>query len=168
MRSAIHAASGYANRLSELMLVPLAAALAGVLIVSVFSRYVFQLPIVQAIEITRIVFVWGCLLGAAVAVKRHAHVRMLAFVNMMPSFVRALTPLFVHGAFLVLAAMMVWVGGQLALRMMNTTFPTLGVSQAWMYFALPTAGMLIALHALNDLLKWDLAALNIREEDMLQ
>jgi len=144
--------SALANRITELVLVPLVAFLAGVLIVAVFSRYVFQLSIVTATEMTRLAFVWGVFLGAAAGVKRGAHVRVVALVSRLPASLGRLAPVVVHGSFLVFASLMVWHGAALTERMSVTTFPTMGVSQAWLYLALPVSGALIALHALAGLL----------------
>ncbi len=145
-------ASAAANRITELILVPLVAFLAGVLIVAVFSRYVFQLSIVTATEMTRLAFVWGVFLGAAAGVKRGAHVRVVALVSRLPAVAGRLVPVVVHGSFLVFALLMLWHGASLTERMSVTTFPTLGVSQGWLYLALPVSGALIALHALSGLL----------------
>jgi TRAP-type C4-dicarboxylate transport system permease small subunit len=137
---------------TEWALVPIVAFFTIVLAVSVFSRYVFQLPIVTSVELTRIAFVWACFLGAAAGLKRRSHVRVVAFVNLLPARLQGWVPTFVHGAFLLFALLMVWHGWGLTARMFATTLPTLGISQGWLYLALPVAGALMALHALAALL----------------
>lgn len=149
-----HASDG-ANRATELLLVPIVAFFTLVLVASVFSRYVFQLPIVTSIEMTRLAFVWACFLGAAVGVRRGAHVRMVAFVALLPAPLRRWAPAVVHGSFLLFAVLMVWHGWGLTARMFATTFPTLGISQGWLYLALPVTGALMALHAGASLLGRD-------------
>src|SRR3546814_4145240 len=89
--------SDTANRMTEFALVPIVLFFAGLLIVSVFSRYVFQLPIVTSIEMTRLAFVWACFLGVAAGVKRRTHVRMVAVVMLLPARLRGLTVFLVHG-----------------------------------------------------------------------
>jgi TRAP-type transport system small permease protein len=152
MIAAIARISTATNRLTELILVPLVAFLAGVLIVAVFSRYVFQLSIVTATEMTRLAFVWGVFLGAAAGVKRGVHVRVVALVSRLPPRVGRLVPVVVHGSLLVFALLMLWHGATLTERMMVTTFPTLGITQGWLYLALPVSGALIAIHAFASLL----------------
>ncbi|KAA0971186.1 TRAP transporter small permease [Aureimonas fodinaquatilis] len=144
--------SAYANWITEWLLVPIVLFFAGLLIVSVFSRYVFQLPIVSATELTRLAFVWATFLGISAGVKRGVHVRVVAFVSLLPKLVRGLTVYLVHGSFLVFGMLMIWQGWSLTLRMIPTTFPTLGISQAWLYAVLPVAGALMSLHALSSLL----------------
>lgn len=154
MRRSLLVASDVANRATEWVLAPIVAFFAIVLIVSVFSRYVFQLPIVTSIEMTRIAFVWAVFLGAAIGLKRGAHVRVVAFVSMMPASASRLAPAIVHGSFLIFASLMVWHGWTLTGRMFLTTFPTLAISQGWLYLALPVSGALMGLHAAAALLNW--------------
>ena len=152
MISIIRRASAFANLVTEWLLVPIVLFFAGLLIVSVFSRYVFQLPIVTSVELTRLAFVWATFLGIAAGVKRGVHVRVIAFVSLLPAALRGLTVYLVHGSFLVFGVLMVWQGWSLTVRMIPTTFPTLGVSQAWLYGVLPVTGALMTLHALSGLL----------------
>lgn len=140
------------NRATELALVPIMAFLTGLLIVSVFSRYAFQLPIVNSIELTRIAFVWACFLGVAAGVKRGVHVRVVALVVLLPVRMRSVTIYLVHGSLFAFASLMIWHGVKLTVQMSVTSFPTLGISQSWLFLALPVSGSLIALHALSGLL----------------
>jgi TRAP-type C4-dicarboxylate transport system permease small subunit len=141
-----------ANRATELLLVPIMGFFTLLLVISVISRYLFQLPIVTSIELTRIAFVWAAFLGAAVALKRGLHVRVVALVSLLPTRLQRVVPVLVHGSFLVFALLMAWHGWALATRMFITTFPTLGISQGWLYLAIPVTGALMALHATSALL----------------
>jgi len=149
-------ASALANRTTEWLLVPVVLFFAGLLIVSVFSRYVFQLPIITSVELTRLAFVWATFLGIAAGVKRGVHVRVVAFVQLFPPQLRAnLVRYLVHGSFLAFGLLMIWYGSGLTVRMAATSFPTLGISQAWLYATLPVTGALMTLHALSALLSGD-------------
>ena len=152
MIHALKRTSDAVNRATELVLVPIVGFLTLLLIVSVFSRYVFQLPIITSIEMTRLAFIWACFLGVAAGVKRGVHVRVVAGVMLLPASIQAMTIWLVHGSFLVFGAMMVWYGSRLTVQMSGTTFPTLGISQSWMFLALPVTGALMVLHALSGLL----------------
>ncbi len=152
MIAALRRASDLANRSTELALVPIVAFFTFLLVVSGFSRYVFQLPIVTTIELTRLAFVWACFLGAAAGVKRGAHLRIVGLASLAPVRLQPLVPVLVHGAFLAFALLMVWHGWSLTDRMFVTTFPTLGISQGWLYLSVPVAGALMALHAFAALL----------------
>lgn len=112
----------------------------------------FQLPIVTTIELTRIAFVWACFLGAAAGVRRGTHLRIVGLVSRARARLQPFVPVLVHGSFLVFSLLMVWHGWSLTDRMFVTTFPTLGISQGWLYLAVPVTGALMALHALAALL----------------
>jgi TRAP-type C4-dicarboxylate transport system permease small subunit len=152
MIAALRRTSDLVNRATELALVPIVAFFTILIVVSVFSRYVFQLPIVTTIELTRIAFVWACFLGTAAGVKRGTHLRIVGLVSLAPVRLQPFVPILVHGAFLVFALLMIWHGWGLTDRMFVTTFPTLGISQGWLYLAVPIAGALMVLHSVAALL----------------
>ena len=52
--------------------------------VGVLSRFVFKHPIAEAVELSRVGFVWSCLMGAAVAFKRHRHIEFTAITTRLP------------------------------------------------------------------------------------
>jgi TRAP-type C4-dicarboxylate transport system permease small subunit len=166
MRLLLRRLSNVANWATEIALVPIVAFFTLLLVVGVFSRYAFQLPIVTSIEMTRIAFVWACFLAAAVGLKRGLHVRVVAFVSLAPAWFHGVIPLLVHGSFLIFALLMVWHGWSLTARMFVTTFPTLGISQGWLYMALPVAGGLMTLHALSALLNREPAGHAPNPEEM--
>lgn len=152
MNNVLQQVSGVANRATELLLAPIVAFFTGLMILSVISRYVFQLPIVNAVEMIRLAFVWACFLGAAAGVRRFTHVRVTFLVDWLPYRIRPAGVLVVFAGFLVFAGMMVWYGVILTRGMSVTFFPTLAISQAWLYAALPVSGALIGLHALAGIL----------------
>jgi TRAP-type C4-dicarboxylate transport system permease small subunit len=164
MTAAIRRASDVANRVTEWALVPVVLFFTGLLIVTVFSRYIFQLPIVTSVEMTRLAFVWATFLGISAGVKRGVHVRVVAFVVLLPASIRVATIYLVHGSFLVFGLLMVWYGYFLAVQMSATSFPTLGISQSWLYGVLPVTGVLMVLHALSGLLSREPVDMPLIEE----
>jgi len=164
MTAAIRRASDFANRVTEWALVPIVLFFAGLLIVTVFSRYVFQLPIVTSVEMTRLAFVWATFLGIAAGVKRGGHVRVVAFVSLFPASLRGLTVYLVHGSFLLFGLLMLRYGYFLTIQMSGTSFPTLGISQSWLYVVLPVTGVLMVLHALSGMLSGEPTDLPLIEE----
>lgn len=69
---------------SALLMVTIIALLFG----GVVSRYVFRTPIVWIDEAASIAFVWVAMIGAAIAMHRHEHLRLTLFVNLMPARLR--------------------------------------------------------------------------------
>jgi tripartite ATP-independent transporter DctM subunit len=60
------------------------------LLAGVISRYVFGLPLVWSEEVVSISFIWLTMLGAAIALHRHEHLRLNLFVDMLPERPRQL------------------------------------------------------------------------------
>ena len=72
----------------------MAFAAAGILLVEVFlllanviARYVFNRPLVWGDELASILFVWLCVLGAVLAMRRNEHMRLTALISRMPPHV---------------------------------------------------------------------------------
>ncbi|MEI6213817.1 MAG: TRAP transporter large permease subunit [Desulfuromonadales bacterium] len=55
-----------------------------VLLAGVISRYVFNSPLTWTDELASILFLWLAMLGAVIALRRGEHMRLTAFVNMLP------------------------------------------------------------------------------------
>jgi len=141
-------ASRMTNRLTEAIVALLAAFFTALLIVAVFSRYVFDISIVTSVEMTRIAFVWAVFLAAASVTARGAHVRIVAGVERLPERFQMPVGKLVNAIMLAFGIAMVWYGCKLTVKMMPTTLPAMQISQAWIYAALPVSGALISLHAL--------------------
>jgi TRAP-type C4-dicarboxylate transport system permease small subunit len=148
-RRALAVVSDAANRLTEFALVPLTVVFVFIVFGSVLTRFVFHHPIVESVELGRLAFVWVMLLAAAVGVHRRAHVAIVALRDRLPAAWARATEVAVHLACALFGAMMCYYGIELAVRVWETSFPTLGWSQAWLYVPLAVSGGLIAVHALH-------------------
>ena len=58
------------------------------LLANVLARYVFNRPLVWGDELASILFVWLCVLGAVLAMRRNEHMRLTALISRMPPQVR--------------------------------------------------------------------------------
>jgi tripartite ATP-independent transporter DctM subunit len=71
----------------------LLGAIVVLLLAGVTSRYVFSLPVIWIDEVVSISFLWLAMLGSAIALHRHEHLRLTLFLLMLPEklqgFVRA-------------------------------------------------------------------------------
>jgi TRAP-type C4-dicarboxylate transport system permease small subunit len=141
------------NRATEFVLVPIVAVFTLLVVLAVVSRYAFNLPFVTSVELTRIAFLWACFLGAAAGVKRMAHIRVTFLIAWLPPGLQIAGYIVTFASFLIFSSLMVWYGSVLTERMSVTYFPTLQVSQAWLYAALPVSGALIVLHSLAGLIE---------------
>lgn len=140
------------DRLSRILLVPLVLGFVGVVFVAVLSRYMFNEPVIQSIELTRIGFNWGCFLGAAVAVKRVAHIRFVFLVEHIPGRPRRILDLAVQATMIAFFYLMIEQGWLLFMKVKGTVFPALDWSQGLLYLSLPVAGAIMIVHAVSAFL----------------
>ncbi len=152
LASILHRASRWTNLLTETAVAVLAAFFTGLLIVSVFSRYVLNVSIVSTVELTRLSFCWAVFLAAASVVARDGHVKVDVLSGLLPPGLGRLLRPFGDLVTLGFGLAMAWIGAELARRTVVAVFPTLQISMAWMYSALPVSGVLIVVHALDHLL----------------
>jgi len=140
------------NHASELILLPFTLAFVAIVFFAVLTRFVFQYPIIESVELARLAFVWTILLACAIGVYRQAHVAIFNFRDCLPRAWR----LRVYRAVYLLCAgfggLMLWYGVELAVRVWGSTFPTLGWSQSWLYIPLAISGALILLHGVSHAL----------------
>jgi TRAP-type C4-dicarboxylate transport system permease small subunit len=54
------------------------------LLANVIARYVFNRPLVWGDELASILFVWLCVLGAVLAMRRNEHMRLTALISRLP------------------------------------------------------------------------------------
>lgn len=143
--------SDAADRLSRFLLVPLVMGFVGVVFVAVLSRYVFNEPVIQSIELTRLSFNWGCFLGAVVGVKRLAHVRFVFLIERLDTRQRQFLNLFVQILMAAFFVLMIEQGWHLFMKVKGTVFPALEWSQGLLYLSLPVAGAIMLVHAASAL-----------------
>jgi len=88
MRKSILDEEHILSRIVGCLLALLVLALVIVTFLQVFYRYVLARPLHWTDEAARYIFVWLCMLGAAVAVRRNAHVSLDYFALKLPERLR--------------------------------------------------------------------------------
>ena len=123
-----------------------------VILADVTCRYLLNIPLAWAAELTVFLFQFTCFAGATIALRRGMHFGLGVLLHdLWPRAARALKPLV---AVLVIAAALLVVG--LALRMAdqawNSMYATLPMSQATIYVVMAASGLVMAIFALEPLL----------------
>lgn len=122
-----------------------------VLFEGVVYRYVLNRPLAWSDELVSMLFLWLAMLGAVIAFRRFAHMRMTALVDVSSPSLRAFLDLLAiaaAGAFALLAAHPAF---EFASEELIVTMPSLQISSAWRAAALPCGIILMALSALLKL-----------------
>ena len=108
-------------------------------------------PLIWAVDLAQLSFVWACMLGADLAMKKNAHIEIDIVVRHFSSATRrkiAIVWLFAIAAFL---AMLVWYGTQLTLMNMERELGDIGISYSWITSAIPTGCALMLATTLRRL-----------------
>ncbi|WME23419.1 TRAP transporter small permease [Brachybacterium sp. GU-2] len=125
-----------------------------VVIWQVFTRQVLQAPSGWTTTVSQYLFIWLVLFSVAMVFGERGHVAVDFFARLMPRPAQRVTSVLVELSVLAFALLgLVWGG----IRGMSISFdqaiPGLPVTVGQMYLALPIAGVLIALFALEDLVR---------------
>ena len=120
----------------------------------VFTRQVLQSPSGWTTTVSQYLFIWLVLFSVAMVFGERGHVAVDFFARLMPRSAQRITSVLVELSVLAFALLgLVWGG----IRGMSISFdqaiPGLPVTVGQMYLALPIAGVLIALFALEDLVR---------------
>jgi TRAP-type C4-dicarboxylate transport system permease small subunit len=140
--------------------VPIGIATVLIVFFEVLMRYVFRAPIITSVELARMGFVWSCFLGAALGVKRGAHIRFVFLLEKFGAVGRALLQLGVSLLSTAFFAFVVVKGVEMTQRVYETFFPALGFSQVWLYLPLPLSAAIMLVHGVAFVAS-DLAALRV-------
>ena len=116
----------------------------GAIALQVITRFVFHAPLFWTEEAARYLFVWMVAMGAAECVRSRSHISMDVFVLMLPDRLRIILRTLLNMVVVAALLMLVWYGYFGMLRANRVVSVTLGVSEAFLYGALPVGAALMA------------------------
>lgn len=120
----------------------------GLLFVGVIARYFLHRPLIWADELASTLFVWLSVLGAVLAMRRNAHMRLTTFIGRAGPVRRQqieTTVLLVIAAFVLLIA---WPAIEYAIDEAIVRTPGLDISNSWRASAVAAGAILIAVFSL--------------------
>ena len=133
----------------------LVVALAIVVFLQVFNRYVLKAPLAWSEDLAMLLFQWVTFLGAAIGVKRMRHFGIELVVRNLPEkFHRAIEyiiPVFVG----IVALIMVTEGVELLSYNRARIYSSMNLSYTWAYLPIPISGCLIILYLIRqEITRW--------------
>ena len=145
----------YLNRIEEVGLVILFAAMTVVCFLQVIFRYCLQASLVWSEEFLRACFVWSSCLGISYAFKLYAHLGVDFFVNLLPEKVKKAVALVSYVVCIVFLAVLIKIGYDFVLYQIETSRMTtsLGIPQAVITAAIPISGILGCIRVVQVILK---------------
>ena len=125
-----------------------------VVIWQVFTRQVLQSPSGWTTTVSQYLFIWLVLFSVAMVFGERGHVAVDFFARLLPRPAQRGTSVLVEVSILAFALLgLVWGGIRGLSISFDQAIPGLPVTVGQMYLALPIAGVLIALFALEDLVR---------------
>lgn len=121
----------------------------------VAARFVLRAPSRWTDELATFLLIWIAMLGAALAHRQGAHLGVNYLVTRLDAQVARWVVRFVHVMVIVFAAVAMVYGGTVLVQdrfRSGQVLPALGWSKAWMYLAVPVAGVFIVGYSVRELL----------------
>jgi TRAP-type C4-dicarboxylate transport system permease small subunit len=133
----------------------LMVALAVVVFIQVFNRFVLQTPLAWSEDLAMLLYQWVVFVGAALGVKRMRHFGIELVVRQFPEQwrhrIELLTPLVMLGV----AVVMIVQGYSILTLNINRTFATMDLSYTWAFLPIPLGGVLIIVYLIQlEIERW--------------
>jgi C4-dicarboxylate transporter DctQ subunit len=137
---------------AQVLLATVMGAMATVVIIQVFTRYVLKVPLFWTEELARYLMIWAAILGAALGVGRGVHTRILWFVDFFPPPLQALIELLTYVLMMVFVVVTIVGAVNLLPFLKFQVSPAMRISMVYPYLAVPTGcGIMMVLMAPNFL-----------------
>lgn len=120
-----------------------------VLVVQVFRRRVLGNSLTYAEELIRFLEIWLVFLGASLCVKDDTHPTVTIFFDHFPQKIRPAVKSLVYFLILAVGIVMMISGVLLCMKYYRQMTPTLRISYAYVYAAIPLSGLLIDIQVLG-------------------
>jgi TRAP-type C4-dicarboxylate transport system permease small subunit len=137
------------GRVEDLFIIFAHGAVAGLVLLAVVLRYVFNDPLTWGEELIVGLFTWMIFVGAAAAIRSQMHIRIdvMAAVYANPRMNWLNTVTLVIGIAIIVT--MIWACYEQVLQELVVESPMLGVSKAWFAAAMPAGLILMLIHVLR-------------------
>jgi tripartite ATP-independent transporter DctM subunit len=148
IRTLLHRLESAVGGLVSLAAALLVAAEILLLFAGVVARYALHTPLIWADELATILFMWLAMLGAVIAFRRGAHMRMTALLSRARPGLRGLMEVLALAVPLAFLLILLPTAIEYAEEEAFITTPALGIVNSWRAAALPTGMGLMAFMAL--------------------
>lgn len=133
----------------------LMVALAVVVFIQVFNRFILQTPLAWSEDLAMLLYQWVVFVGAALGVKRMRHFGIELVVRQFPERWRHRIELLTPLVMLVVAVVMIAQGWTILGFNWNRTFATMDLSYIWAFLPIPLGGVLIIIYLIQlEVQRW--------------
>lgn len=120
-----------------------------VLFYAVVMRYGFHKPPAWSIEVSRFMFLWLVMFGAALVTREKSHIEIDFIANLVPLKIRFFWLNFLRLVMLSFCGVLVYYGLKILPIVGQANTPTLEMSMGWLYASVPAGGILMGLYILE-------------------
>lgn len=140
------------NKVIEYLLILLIAIMVLACIWQVLARYILGQASAETEELMRYAIIWASVIGGAYVYGENGHLAITFFANKMSKKVSTYTGIFIHFVILLFSAIVLIYGGyQIVSQTMIQLSPGIGIPIGYVYLALPIAGVMFILYALQHI-----------------
>lgn len=144
---AIDRVSGWLSRLTVVVAAAMAVVMITSLCLEVFFRFALRHSLSWSEELALLLFTWIVLLLGSVGVREGFHVRVSLIVDRLPGAARMAIERLVMAGLVLFGLVMANDGWEMVVRNWDQVAPATRYPLPFMYAAVPTMGLLVALHA---------------------
>jgi TRAP-type C4-dicarboxylate transport system permease small subunit len=138
------------ENLVEATCMVLVVALAVVVFLQVFNRFVLKAPLAWSEDLAMLLFQWVAFLGAAVGVKRRRHFGIELVVRKLSEKSRRWIEILVPFIVGIVAVTMITEGYKLIQFNINRIYSSMDLSYIWAYLPIPLSGVLIIIFLIEQ------------------
>ena len=141
--------------LIEAVSAAMVVALALIVFIQVFNRFVLKTPLAWSEDMAMLLFQWVVFLGAAIGVKRMRHFGIELLVRRLPERVRLWVELLTPIVMAVVALVMIMQGWTILGLNRSRIYATMDLSYTWAFLPIPLAGALILIYLVQlEIRRW--------------
>ncbi len=144
---------GLIDRILEAIIAVMLIILVAIAFLEVVLRYVFNTSLVWSFEFLLVILTYMSFVGALLALRKRAHLRVLVIFFMLPRIGQAVLFVINQLGIGVTTAVMAYWGWEYAFRFTEKTTLILGWPVTWLYIVIPASGAAMTLQVLWDLYK---------------
>lgn len=141
------------EKILEMICMVFVGAIVLVLFYAVVMRYGFHKPPAWSIEVSRVMFLWMVMSGAALVTREKSHIEIDFIANLLPLKVRFFWLNLLRLVMLAFCGVLVWYGVKIIPIVGQANTPTLEMSMGWLYASVPAGGFLMGVYILELLIR---------------
>jgi len=133
----------------------LVVALAVVVFLQVFNRYVLKAPLAWSEDLAMLLFQWVTFLGAAIGVKRMSHFGIELVMRNLPEKIHRAIEYIVPVLVGIVALIMITEGIELLSYNRSRIYSSMNLSYTWAYLPIPISGCLMIIYLIrHEVTRW--------------